>query len=216
MAKHPAFASALASSTRPRAASAVRPCTLKPPITCSDCGVSPMWPMTGISASTSASTIGTRLRPPSSFTACAPARTSAAALRTVSLRRHVVAHPREIADDQRFRSRPGDRRDVVGHVVDRELQRVVVAEHDHRDGVADEDDVGAAVVDHARRRRVVRGHHDERERRPFGRAQRAQSSKRPWPVLLPVQRHEAAGGRAQPTEMPANRASSLAARGGHL
>ena len=40
--------------------------------------------MTGISASTMASIIGSRLRPPSSFTAWAPARMSAAALRTVS------------------------------------------------------------------------------------------------------------------------------------
>ena len=40
--------------------------------------------MTGISASTMASITGSRLRPPSSFTAWAPARTSVAALRTAS------------------------------------------------------------------------------------------------------------------------------------
>ena len=40
--------------------------------------------MTGISASTMASITGSRLRPPSSLTACAPARTSVAALRTAS------------------------------------------------------------------------------------------------------------------------------------
>ncbi len=41
--------------------------------------------MTGISARTMASITGSRLRPPSSFTASAPARTSAAALRTAVL-----------------------------------------------------------------------------------------------------------------------------------
>jgi hypothetical protein len=50
----------------------------------SDWGVRPMWPWTGISPSTMASTTGSRLRPPSSFTADAPARISVAALRTAS------------------------------------------------------------------------------------------------------------------------------------
>ena len=49
-----------------------------------DCGVSPRWPITGISAATIASTMGMRLCPPSSLTEEAPARTSRAALRTVS------------------------------------------------------------------------------------------------------------------------------------
>ena len=51
---------------------------------CIDWGVSPTWPITGISAPTRASTILARLAPPSSFTAWAPARMRAAALRTVS------------------------------------------------------------------------------------------------------------------------------------
>ena len=50
-----------------------------------DCGVRPMWPMTGISASRMASTTGIRLRPPSSFTASAPpSRTKRPAWRTAS------------------------------------------------------------------------------------------------------------------------------------
>ena len=52
---------------------------------CSDCGVSPRWPITGISASRIASIIGSRLRPPSSFTPWAPARISCAAFMTVSM-----------------------------------------------------------------------------------------------------------------------------------
>ena len=43
-----------------------------------------MWPMTGISALTSAATIGARTAPPSSLTHWAPARISVAPLRTVS------------------------------------------------------------------------------------------------------------------------------------
>ena len=50
-----------------------------------DWGVRPMWPMTGISASTMASIIGRRLRPPSSFTDWAPARTSVAAFSTAAV-----------------------------------------------------------------------------------------------------------------------------------
>ena len=84
IAKQPACWSALASSTSASAASCLRPCTLNPPMALTDCGVRPMWPITGISASTRASIIGRRLRPPSSFTAWAPARISWAALRTVS------------------------------------------------------------------------------------------------------------------------------------
>ena len=79
----------------------------------------------------------------------------------------VVAEPREVAHDQRPRSRTGDRGDVVGHVLGRDLQRVVVSEHDHREGVADEDHVGAGSVDDTRRRRVVRRDHHERLAAPL-------------------------------------------------
>ena len=51
---------------------------------CTDWGVSPRWPTTGISVATSASIMGTRALPPSSFTASAPARTRVAPLRMVS------------------------------------------------------------------------------------------------------------------------------------
>ena len=125
------------------------PCTLNPPMACTDCGVSPMWPITGISASTMASIIGTRLRPPSSFTACGAGANQRGRVADRVVDRHVVAHPRQVADDQRRRLGPGDRGRVVGHVVDGHLQRVVVAEHDHGDGIADEDHVDARLVGHA-------------------------------------------------------------------
>ena len=72
IAKQPASASAHASSASALAASSSLPCTLKPPSAWIDCGVRPMWPITGISASRIACTASSRLRPPSSFTAPAP------------------------------------------------------------------------------------------------------------------------------------------------
>ena len=77
------------------------PCTLKPPMACTDCGVRPRWPITGISASTIASTIGSRLRPPSSFTAWRAGPHERGRVAHRLLDRHVVAHPRQVADDQR-------------------------------------------------------------------------------------------------------------------
>ena len=60
------------------------------------------------------------------------------------LDRDVVAHPRHVAHDQRPGLGPGHGGDVVGHVVDGDLQSVVVAEDDHGEAVADEDDVTPA------------------------------------------------------------------------
>ena len=77
------------------------------------------------------------------------------------LARHVVAHPRQVAHDERPRLRARHRTDVVRHVLGGDLQRVVVAEHDHRERVAHEDHVDAGTVDDPRARRVVRGDHDE-------------------------------------------------------
>ena len=53
-------------------------------------------------------------------------------------------------------SRPGDRRGVVGHVLDGDLEGVLVAEHGVGDRVADEDQVDPGGVGDpgARRRRT--------------------------------------------------------------
>ena len=51
---------------------------------------------------------------------------------------------------------------MVGDVVDGDLQGVVVAEDDHGDGVADEDQVDAGFVGHARPGGVVGRDHHER------------------------------------------------------
>ena len=138
---------------------------------CTDCGVRPRWPITGISASTMASITGTRLAPPSSFTDWAPARMRAAALRTASSGPEVVAEPGQVADDERAAGAldgghpgveaPGHGRGVMRHVVDGDLEGVVVAEHDHGEGVADQDQVGPTVGHHPGAGGVVGGDHHQ-------------------------------------------------------
>ncbi len=65
-----------------------------------------------------------------------------------------------------------DRADVVGHVLGADLEGVVVAEHDHRDGIADEDEVDARGVGDPGRRCVVGRDHHEWRRAAFGRGDR--------------------------------------------
>ena len=71
--KHPASSSASASSNSCRACSAERPWALKPPSIVADCGVSPMWPITGMPEPMSALTRESIGPAPSIFTASAPA-----------------------------------------------------------------------------------------------------------------------------------------------
>ncbi len=154
----------------PRAASSCLPCTLNPPIAWIDWGVRPRWPMTGISLSRIALD---RVEALAATFELDRTGTRADELRCVAhrlLARHVVAHPRQIADDERVRLGPSDRTHVMGHVVGGDLERVVVAEHDHREGVADEDHVDPGAVHHPGARRVVRGDHHQRASRTLGRA----------------------------------------------
>ena len=58
--------------TSRRAASAVRPCVLKPPSIVADCGVRPTWPMTGIPLSTIARAREVIVPAPSSLMMSAP------------------------------------------------------------------------------------------------------------------------------------------------
>ena len=81
-AKHPASCTARA-SRRSCAAASPRPWIRKPPRACSDCGVKPMCPITGMPARTTAATCPARASPASSFTAWAPvSRITRTALRT--------------------------------------------------------------------------------------------------------------------------------------
>ena len=72
-AKQPAASSASASRTSCAAFAAVRPCALKPPSAVADCGVRPMWPITGTPAPTIACTRESIVPAPSILTASAPA-----------------------------------------------------------------------------------------------------------------------------------------------
>ena len=81
----PASCTARASSSTRCAPSSERPCTRWPPIRWIACGVSPTWPITGISAVTMRSIVAAIATPPSSFTAWAPPSfTQRTALRSAS------------------------------------------------------------------------------------------------------------------------------------
>ena len=68
MEKTPAASSAFASATSFAAPSGVPPCILKPPKLEADCGVRPMWPMTGMPTSTMRRMVSAMAAPPSSLT----------------------------------------------------------------------------------------------------------------------------------------------------
>ena len=74
----------------------------------------------------------------------------------------VVAEPGQVTDEQGPRLGTSGGCHVVGHVVDRDVERVLMAEHDHGERVADQDHVDAGAVGDPCRRKVVRGHHDQR------------------------------------------------------
>ena len=72
------------------------------------------------------------------------------------------AHPGQVAHDQTIGLSASNSTGVMGNVVDGYLQRVVVAEHDHRDRVTDENHVDTGVACRSCAGRVVRGQHDQR------------------------------------------------------
>ena len=162
-ATQPASSSARAPSTSSRAACAVLPCVLKPPSIVADCGVRPMWPTTAIPACTIARARETIGPAPSSLT------TSARRLLDEADRvphgvlvAHLVRAERHVADDDRPVHRAGDRPGQEEHLVHRHRdRRALVAEHDHRRRVADEDHVDPRVLGEARARHVVRRHHHD-------------------------------------------------------
>ncbi len=71
----------------------------------------------------------------------------------------LVAAERHVADQQRTRRSARHGGGVADHVVHRHGHSRRIPEHDHAERVPDEDDVNARLIDEARERRVVRGHH---------------------------------------------------------
>ena len=141
-AKQPGRSSASASAISCRAASAVRPCTLKPPSIVADCGVSPMCPMTGIPAPTIASTRGDHRAGALELDGV-----RAALLDEADRVAHrvlvgdLVGAERQVATTADGSARRATARVEEEHVLHRDRDRRVVAEDDHRRRVADEDDV---------------------------------------------------------------------------
>ena len=77
------------------------------------------------------------------------------------LDRRLVRHERHVADDVRAARPAGDGAAVVDDLVERDRQGRVVALHDHAERVADEQHVGAGLVEQARERGVVGGEHGD-------------------------------------------------------
>ncbi|CAB4951672.1 unannotated protein [freshwater metagenome] len=77
------------------------------------------------------------------------------------LDRHVIAEPRHVGDDQRGRLGAGHCGGVMRHIGHRDLQRVVVAEHDHGDGIANQNQVDTGSIGHPRTGCVVGRDHDQ-------------------------------------------------------
>ena len=133
--------------------SAVRPCALKPPSIVADCGVRPMWPITGMPASTIARTRESIAPAPSSFTASAPASfTKRIALRTRILVGDLERAERHVRDDERTLRPAGDCSCEDEHLLHRRRDCRGVAEDGHRRGVADEHEIRARFVGQPRRR----------------------------------------------------------------
>ena len=110
--------------------------------------------------------------PPSIFTACAPAWMKRPALRTDS---STETWYERYGMSPTMSARGAPRDDgarVVEHVVDGDAERVGIAEDDHAEGVADEDDVGAGGVGDLRAGIVVGGDHADALRRPSSRGRR--------------------------------------------
>ncbi len=155
--KAPAFSRFAASSTIRRASSASLPLTRNCPRPWIDWGVRPTWPMTGISASTMASTRRSRFfEAPSILTAAAPASLrKREALRTVSSALEVEREIGHVADDEGPPHGPGHGLGVVDHLVHGHGDRVLVPQDDHAQGVPDQDEVDPGLVQDRRRGEIV-------------------------------------------------------------
>ena len=98
------------------------------------------------------------MRGPSILTASAPASlTKRTALATPSATDAVIAAEGHVGDDERAAHGAAHGAGVVQHLVHGDGEGVFVAEHDHGERVADQDQVDAGLVDQARGGIVVGG-----------------------------------------------------------
>ena len=136
----------------------VLPCTLKPPNACTDCGVRPTCPHTGIDRSTRKRTVSASHSPPSIFTICAPARISSHRVRVSVLARAERAE-RHVGDDQRALAAACHRRRVIRDVRKRHGQRRAVSLQHVAERIADQHHIDARAVEQRREARVVARQH---------------------------------------------------------
>ena len=163
IAKQPTDCRASASSASLAAASAVRPWALKPPRAVAVCGVRPTWPITGMPERTIARARSTEGPPRSSLTASTP-RLLDEALGVLDrlLVGALVGAEGHVADQQRRLQPAADGAGHHQHLVHADRGGRVVAEDDHRGGVADQDDVDAGLLGDLGRGIVVGGDHHDR------------------------------------------------------
>ena len=162
----PAASTALASARRrsrpPAWLPLCRPCTRWPPIRWKDCGVRPMWAITGMSTRVMASIVSAIVTPPSSLTAAAPPSFTSRTLLSIAWGTLTWYEPNgRSPTSERAGGPPAGQPGVVHHLVEGHGQRVRHALDDHAHRVADEDDVDPGLVGQRRERRVVRGDHDD-------------------------------------------------------
>ena len=72
------------------------------------------------------------------------------------VRAQMITRKRHVDDHQRLLDRPADHLGVIDHLVERHGQRGVVALHDHRHAVADENPFDAGRIDQPGQRRSRR------------------------------------------------------------
>ena len=144
------------------AAAAVRPCALKPPSIVAVCGVSPMWPITGMPAPTIARHARERGPAPSSLTASAPpSLTKRIAFSTRLLVRHLVRAERQVGDDERPAARRAHGARQHEHLVQRHRHRRRRGRARPSPPSRRRAQVDAGLVGEPAARRVVGGHHHD-------------------------------------------------------
>ena len=77
------------------------------------------------------------------------------------LDRHLIAHERHVAHDERIRRAAAGGAAVMQRLLDRQRQGVRVPKHGHRQRIADEQHFHARIGGERRGRRIAHGDHDD-------------------------------------------------------